>query len=77
MKGKRHIQSFNEATENLNISDEQRELLISFFTWVREDYRGDISIEDISAEYLVDYWLKLKSWGETSNVKKRKDVKKR
>lgn len=30
----------------------QRELLISFLTWVREDYR-----EDISIEYLVDYWL--------------------
>ena len=40
--------------EQLRIHDviNQRELLISFLTWVREDYR-----EDISIEYLVDYWL--------------------
>jgi hypothetical protein len=54
MKDLKHIKRFNESEENLNISDviNQRELLISFLTWVREDYR-----EDISIEYLVDYWL--------------------
>lgn len=43
-----------DIDDNLNISDviNQRELLISFLTWVREDCR-----EDISIEYLVDYWL--------------------
>ena len=54
MKHIKTPQELNEASENLNISDviNQRELLISFLTWVREDYR-----EDISIEYLVDYWL--------------------
>ena len=51
----KNLQTFEQHTnKNLNISDviNQRELLISFLTWVREDYR-----EDISIEYLVDYWL--------------------
>jgi hypothetical protein len=54
MKHLKSRQELNEASENFNISDviNQRELLISFLTWVREDYR-----EDISIEYLVDYWL--------------------
>jgi hypothetical protein len=54
MKHLKTHKQLNEGQENLNISDviNQRELLISFLTWVREDYR-----EDISIEYLVDYWL--------------------
>ena len=54
MKHLKTSQQLNEASENLNISDviNQRELLISFLTWAREDCR-----EDISIEYLVDYWL--------------------
>lgn len=48
------LRYIGEMEKELRIADviNQRELLISFFTWIREDNR-----EDLSIEFLVDYWL--------------------
>ena len=59
MKNKKHIKSFNEATENLNISD----VIGRFFDWdkfaekLSNEYGSSHLISDGDENNPYDYWL--------------------